>query len=226
MVKLDAIKLSEYDIEYKNWTSAKSQVLTEFITELPLESTQTSISAEKWTLHVDGASSRHISGVGVRLELPAGEVLEQFFRLKFPASNNEAEYEALISRLRLAREIRAKHIHPFCESQLVASQFSGGYETKNERMDAYLKVAHELAKDFYSFKLTKIPQGDNTTVDALAALASTSDPHLRLVIPVESITNSSIELPRGVCRITNQTSINAIRCPIPNRQLHDNRLEG
>ncbi|KAG7529855.1 Ribonuclease H-like superfamily [Arabidopsis suecica] len=41
-------------------------------------------------MHVDGASSRHGSGIGVRLESPTGEILEQSFRLGFPTSNNEA----------------------------------------------------------------------------------------------------------------------------------------
>lgn len=68
-------------------------------------------------------------------------------------------------------------------------------------MDAYLKIVQELYKDFESFELTKIPLGNNTTTDALAALASTSDPHLWCVIPVKSITASSIKLSRGVCHV-------------------------
>lgn len=69
-------------------------------------------------------------------------------------------------------------------------------------MDAYLRVVQQLAKDFKSFELNKIPRGDNTTADALAAPASTFDPHLRCIILVESITIPSIKLPRGVCHRT------------------------
>lgn len=61
-------------------------------------------------------------------------------------------------------------------------------------MDVYLKVFQNLSKEFTSFDLTKILRGDNTTVDALAALASSSDPHMRRLIPVESIDAPSIEL--------------------------------
>lgn len=71
--------------------------------------------------------------MGVRLKSPTWEVLEQSFHLGFLASNNEAEYEALIAGLRLA------------------NQFSGEYEAKKERLDAYLKVVQELSKEFDFF---------------------------------------------------------------------------
>ncbi|XP_024016294.1 uncharacterized protein LOC112089770 [Eutrema salsugineum] len=114
-----AIELSEYDIEYKNRTSAKSQVLANFLIELSPELVKADLTeAEKWVLHVDGSSSYKGSGIGIRLKTPTGELLEQSFRLDFPASNNEAEYEALIAGLRLAKEIGAQHLHAFCDSQL------------------------------------------------------------------------------------------------------------
>jgi len=126
-----AVELSEFDIDYKTRTCAKSQVLADFLVELSPELEPGMPPIEKWILHVDGASSKHGSGVGVRLASPTGEILEQSFRLAFPTSNNEAEYEALIAGLRLAHGIGVKHIQAFCDSQLVANQFSGDYEAKN-----------------------------------------------------------------------------------------------
>ncbi|XP_024009486.1 uncharacterized protein LOC112084569 [Eutrema salsugineum] len=195
-----AVELSEYDIDYRGRTAAKSQVLADFLVELAPELTGEAPD-EKWSLHVDGSASKHGSGVGICLESPTHEVIEQSFRLAFQASNNEAEYEALIAGLRLAKEIGVKKIQAYCDSQLVANQFSGEYETKNDRMEAYLKVVQDLASEFSEFHLTKIPRGDNTSADALAALASTSDPTQRRVIPVESIDSPSIELPKGICLI-------------------------
>ena len=52
---------------------------------------------------------------------PEGLILEQALRLSFSASNNEAEYEALIVGLKSARQLDAKHLHVFCDSQLVAN---------------------------------------------------------------------------------------------------------
>ncbi|XP_024016302.1 uncharacterized protein LOC112089777 [Eutrema salsugineum] len=188
-----AVELSEYDIEYKNRTSAKSQVLADFLIELPKEFVVEQPPRELWILHVDGSSSHRGSGVGIRLKSPNGEILEQSFRLEFPASNNESEYEALLAGLRLAVELGVRHLHAFCDSQLVASQLSGEYTTKNERMDAYLTATKVLIAKFETFELTKIPRGENSSADELAALASSSDPHMKRRIPVESISEPSIK---------------------------------
>ena len=86
------------------------------------------------------------------------EILEQSFRLIFHASNNEAEYEALIAGLRLAHGLKIHNVHAYCDSQLVASQYIGEYEARDERMDAYLKLVQNLAQSFDQFPLTRIPR--------------------------------------------------------------------
>ncbi|XP_018463421.1 uncharacterized protein LOC108834587 [Raphanus sativus] len=166
-----AVELSEYDIDYRPRTSAKSQVLADFM------------------------SSKQGSGIGIRLTSPTGEILEKSFRLEFHASNNEAEYEALIAGLRLAHGLKIRNIHDYCDSQLAASQYSGEYEARDERMEAYLKLVQNLSQDFDSFALIRIPRSENTQADALAALTSSSDPGLKRVIPVEFIEHPSIGPP-------------------------------
>ncbi|XP_024016328.1 uncharacterized protein LOC112089807 [Eutrema salsugineum] len=133
---------------------------------------------QPWILHTDGSSPHKGSGIGIRLKSPNGEILEQSFHLGFPASNNEAKYEAVIVGLRLAKIIGIEHIHAYCDSQ----------------MDAYLKILKDLASEFSTFELTKIPRDENASADALAALATNSDPDLRRTIPVEAIERPSIEL--------------------------------
>ncbi|XP_024016829.1 uncharacterized protein LOC112090235 [Eutrema salsugineum] len=195
-----AIELSEYDIEYRGRTETKSQVLADFLVELPPELVEVNPVVQPWILHADGSSSHKGSGVGIRFKSPEGEVIEQSFRLGFPASNNEAKYEALIAGLRLAKSIGAEHIHAYCDSQRVANQFHGEYEAKNDRMDAYLKVLKDVASEFSTFELTKIPRDENATADALAALATNSDPDLRRTIPIAAIERPSIE-PGPNCNI-------------------------
>ena len=175
-------------------TSAKSQVFADFIIELPTEIHTVTEVEGTWTLKVDGASSKQGAGVGIHLTSPHGETIEQSFRLDFVASNDEAEYEALIAGLRLATAVGSKKVEAFCDSQLVANQYSGEYETRDERMEAYLKVVKDLTKHFEEFSLTRIPRGENTSADALAALASTSDPDLKRIIPVETIKQPSIAM--------------------------------
>ncbi|KAG7559439.1 Ribonuclease H domain [Arabidopsis thaliana x Arabidopsis arenosa] len=189
-----AIELSEYDIEYKSRTSAKAQVLANFLTELPLDDGIFVETDSTWKLHVDDSSSKQGSGISIRLETPTKEIIEQSFRLMFPASNNEAEYEALLAGLRLALAIGAEKIIVYCDSQLVVNQFAGDYEAKAPRMEAYLLAVKKLAGKFKEFVLVRIPRGENTSTDALAALDSTSDPELRRVIPVESISSRRISI--------------------------------
>ncbi|KAG7579724.1 Integrase catalytic core [Arabidopsis thaliana x Arabidopsis arenosa] len=197
-----AVELSEYDIEYKSRVSMKAQVLADFLTELPVLGTPEQPENQTWKLYVDGSSSKQGSGVGIKLESPTSEILEQSFRLLFNASNNEAEYEALIAGLRLAQGVGAEEVVAYCDSQLVVNQFNGDYEAKDLRMEAYLEVVKGLSKDFKKFELIRIPRGENTTADALAALASTSDPELKRIIPVECIAERSIKTDKEVLAVT------------------------
>ena len=139
-----AIELSEYDIEYRPRAAAKAQVLADFAIELASEHLDLETEAPKWSLYVDGASSKQGSGIGLRLTSSAGETIEQSYRLGFSASNNEAEYEALIAGLKLALSLGIQELNAYSDSQLVASQFHGEYETRDERMGAYLKVVQNL----------------------------------------------------------------------------------
>ena len=57
----------------------------------------------------------------------------------FEASNNEAEYEALLAGLRLAQELRVTRLHIFSDSQLVVCQVKGEYQARGPKMAAYME---------------------------------------------------------------------------------------
>ncbi|KAF8095039.1 hypothetical protein N665_0344s0008 [Sinapis alba] len=193
-----AIELTEYDISYKSRPAIKAQVLADFIVEIPPDqAADLDIPVKSWILHIDGASSNKGSGIGVHLQSPTGELIEQSFRLGFAASNNEAEYEVLIAGLCLAKVVGAKRLQAFCDSQLVASQYSGDYESKKERTDAYLGFVKNLASEFNHFELIKVPRKDNCFANALAALGSNQREHVRQTIPIHIVENPSISLPVG-----------------------------
>lgn len=65
--------------------------------------------------------------------------MEKSLRLGFHASNNEAEYEALIASLRVVQKLDAKEVKVFSDSKLVVSQIKGSFEMKDSRMSQYLK---------------------------------------------------------------------------------------
>ncbi|RVW27944.1 Transposon Ty3-I Gag-Pol polyprotein [Vitis vinifera] len=102
---------------------------------------------EWWTLRVDGASRSSGSGVGLLLQSPTGEHLEQAIRLGFSASNNEAEYEAILSGLDLALTLSVSKLRIYSDSQLV---------------------------QFTEWTIEKIKRADNRRADALAGIAASS----------------------------------------------------
>ena len=116
-----AIKLSEYEIEFQPRLSMKGQVMADFVLEYSRRPIQRKEPSEKewWTLRVDGASRSSGSGVGLLLQSPTGEHLGQAIRLGFPASNNEAEYETIISVLDLTLTLSVSKLRVYSDSQLV-----------------------------------------------------------------------------------------------------------
>ncbi|KAL0293913.1 UNVERIFIED_CONTAM: hypothetical protein Sradi_6914000 [Sesamum radiatum] len=74
---------------------------------------------EKWLLYVDGSSTTQGSGEGVVITSPHGEDLEFAVKFGFKASNNEAEYEALVIGMRMAHDVRARHLVAYSGSQLI-----------------------------------------------------------------------------------------------------------
>ena len=74
---------------------------------------------DQWILHVDGSSNSSRSGAGIILIGPKDDVVEYVLRFEFLATNNEAEYEALIARLRLTKGVTAQYLKIFSDSQLM-----------------------------------------------------------------------------------------------------------
>ena len=72
--------------------------MTNFIVELPKKQAHPvdHLGEQWWTLHVDEVFILSGSGVGLTLQSPIGELIEQTIRLNFSVSNNEAEYEVVI----------------------------------------------------------------------------------------------------------------------------------
>ncbi|XP_027155690.1 uncharacterized protein LOC113780842 [Coffea eugenioides] len=189
-----AVKLGEYDLSYEPRTAIKAQALADFLAELTFTEGRESTPAlaevstqHLWTLYVDGSSNGYGSGAGLLLEGPQGEVCSCALRFDFPATNNESEYEALITGLQLVRKLGAQRIHVRSDSQLVVCQVLGEYEAKDETMQRYLSKVHQLIVYFESFEIQRIPHSQNRRADALSRLASTSFSDLNKTVLVEML---------------------------------------
>nr|GEW97929.1 reverse transcriptase domain-containing protein [Tanacetum cinerariifolium] len=118
------------------------------------------------------------SGAGLILTNPDGVEFTYALRFQFAASNNEAEYEALIAGLQIVTQIGVKNIQANVDSKLVANQVLGTYVAKEDNMIKYLEIAKGLVSGFKNFSISQVPRSKNKKADALSKIASTSFTHL------------------------------------------------
>ena len=122
-----AIELSEFDIRYKPKTAIKGQVLAYFIREFTLSNTSTKPTATTQLapdlpiqrLSVDRAINSQGNGAGLIVTSLDGIDVEYVLRFGFQASNNKAEYEAVIAGLNLVHSMEANQLEVCSDSQSV-----------------------------------------------------------------------------------------------------------
>ena len=121
-VSLWGIKLSPRDITYEKRKAIKSQILPDFMAEcLELQNTGPLDLSSTWAMHFDGSKRIEGAGAGVVLVSPQGDKMRYVLRMSFlNASNNEAEYEALLHDMRMAKACGATRLRIFGDSNLVA----------------------------------------------------------------------------------------------------------
>ncbi|GAV58523.1 hypothetical protein CFOL_v3_02056 [Cephalotus follicularis] len=104
-----SVELGEYDVKFEARPAIKSQVLADFVGyNTPTECIEENPSeSEKgiWKLSVDGSSCVTVSEAGLVLTSPDGWTLEYALRFKFKTTNNEAEWEALIAGMTIAKHL-------------------------------------------------------------------------------------------------------------------------
>jgi hypothetical protein len=106
-----AVELIGETLSYAPRKAIKSQVLADFLaewtnTQLPPPQLQ----AELWTMYFDGSLMKTGAGAGLLFISPLGVHMRYAIRLHFPTSNNVAEYEALVTGLRIAIELGVRHL--------------------------------------------------------------------------------------------------------------------
>ncbi|XP_056698041.1 uncharacterized protein [Spinacia oleracea] len=114
-------------------------------------------TVKPWIVHVDGSATQNGSGAGIICESPEGDIYEYAMRFNFQASNNEAEYEALICGIQMSRAGGAADVLVLSDSQLIVSQVKGEYEVKDEAMIRYLEKVRQEAQQLSNFEVKHIP---------------------------------------------------------------------
>jgi len=186
-----SVELSEYDLQYVPKSSIKSQVLADFVMEFT--SPAQNVALFVWLLSVDGSSNLKGSGAGIILEGPGDILIEQSLRFELKASNNQVEYEALITGRNLVAEMGAENLKAKSDSQLITSQISREFQTKDPQLCKYLSKVRNLAEKFKFFEAIYIPKEQNSRADLLAKLASTKRPSNNRTLTQEVVASRNTE---------------------------------
>ncbi|GJR22429.1 reverse transcriptase domain-containing protein [Tanacetum coccineum] len=200
-----AVEIGTYKISFIPRNAVKGQVLADFLSDAPegeredeyfqsLEVSPEIDDTGAWTLYTDGAASSKGSGAGLILIGPSGVEYAYALRLTFASTNNEAEYEALLAGLRMARMMNVLRIEVKVDSKLVASQINGMYEASNGSMIKYLAKAKKCISEFKTFSIENIPRGNNQKADVLSKLATVPFHNLTKEILVEVLNERSTEV--------------------------------
>ena len=120
------MELSEFNIRYEPHGPIKAQCLLDFVNDLQ----QTPVE-DQWTLHVDGSSNPRGAGTGIVLEGPNDILIDKSLHFAFKTSNNQAEYEAIIAGLSLAREVGVKKLTCKTDSKLTVGHLNDEFQIKD-----------------------------------------------------------------------------------------------
>lgn len=123
----------------------------------------------KIILNTDGGARGNPgpSGIGVVLKDEAGKLLKAQGEYIGTATNNEAEYKALILGLKLAGELKAVEILVRMDSELIVRQMQGVYKIKDEKLKKLAQEVFGLKNNFKNIVFVHVPREKNSEADAL-----------------------------------------------------------
>jgi ribonuclease HI len=124
-------------------------------------------------MYFDGSLKLDGYGVGVLFISPRGEQLKYVLQILWELSNNEAEYEALLHRLRLAISLGIKRLLVYGDSLLVVQQVNKEWDCNKKTMDAYVQEVRKLENKFSGLEVHHVVQEHNVGADKLSKLGST-----------------------------------------------------
>ncbi len=124
---------------------------------------------ERLIVHVDGGARGNPgpAAIGVVVSAPDGVVLDQLAERIGVATNNVAEYRAVLRGLELAARLRAREVQLVNDSELVARQLTGAYKVKHPAMKPLYEQAMAALQGFDRWDIRSVPRAQNAAADAL-----------------------------------------------------------
>ncbi|XP_075076615.1 uncharacterized protein LOC142163247 [Nicotiana tabacum] len=143
---------------------------------------------DSWRMFYDGAANFKGVGIGAILVSKVGQHYQESAKLRFPYTNNMAEYEACILGLRLAINTNIQELMVIGDSDLLVHKVLGKWATKKTKILPYLHCVQDLIKRFTKIEFKHVSRIKNEFADAVATLSSIiqhSDKNFIDHIPIE-----------------------------------------
>jgi len=123
----------------------------------------------KVVLHVDGGARGNPgpAAIGVVVSSPDGEVLDEVAETIGVATNNVAEYRALLRGIQRAQALGATEVEIVNDSELVAKQLTGAYKVKHAAMKPLYAEAITALRQFDAWRVRSVPRAENARADEL-----------------------------------------------------------
>jgi ribonuclease HI len=168
-----ACELRAHDIEFRPFTVIKTQALVDFISEWTKHQVPDSLEVtEVWRMYFDGSLKLQGAGAGILFIAPGGEQLKYALQLLFPASNNVAEYEALVHGLSIAVSLDIKKLMVDGDSLVVISQINKDWDSSTNSIGKYCAAVRKLEDKFEGLEFHHVERDRNAVADALSKLGS------------------------------------------------------
>ncbi|WJX67949.1 hypothetical protein P8452_52368 [Trifolium repens] len=149
-----ALALTEYSLTYKPLKAIKGQIVADFIVDNSLvEMPQEYVDIQPWILYFDGSKHKYGTGIGILIISPTQVPTKFKYKINGLCSNNEAEYEALITGLEILKDLGAKNIKirdiehvPRLENQEAndLAQIASGYKMSKEKLTQLIEIKEQM----------------------------------------------------------------------------------
>lgn len=162
--------MSEFDIECVGRKAIKGQVIVDQLVDEPLigdhplvlnfpdEEIFMITTTQPWKLYFDGSYTRHGSRACIIFITPQGDNIPKLYGLTFLCTNNIAEYETLITGLRLAIQWHLKELKVYGDSKLVIRQVTNEYQTKDDKLMPYKRMVDSYKESFTTITFEQVPR--------------------------------------------------------------------
>ncbi|MEO0025600.1 MAG: ribonuclease HI family protein [candidate division WOR-3 bacterium] len=130
--------------------------------------------AQPYTVQVDGSSRNNPgpAGIGVAVIAPDGQLIKEISRFIGIKTNNQAEYEALITALTEIKNMNIQFVTIQTDSELLYYQLTGKYSVKSDKLKPLYQRAKQLLNSLSNVKFILVPRKCNRLTDKLAKKAS------------------------------------------------------